>query len=100
MLFRSLDQDIDEAAGWHDTGRLAQLKAERDFLVRELSSSLGLGGRARRFSSDAEKARVNVTRAIRSAITKVTAEAPDLGEQLDAAVSTGYSCRYEPGSRR
>jgi len=57
---------------------------------------LGLGGRARRFSSDAEKARVNVTRAIRSAIAKIAAQAPDLGAQLNTAISTGYTCRYEP----
>jgi len=93
---RDLEQDIDEAAGWHDTGRLAQLKAERDFLVRKLASSLGLGGRARRFTSDAEKARVNVTRAIRSAIAKISEQAPDIGEHLSTAISTGYNCRYEP----
>ncbi len=95
---RDLQQDIDEAAGWHDTGRLSRLEAERDFLLHELASSVGLGGRTRRFSSDAEKARVNVTRAVRSAITKIATQAPDLGAHLDAAISTGYSCRYDPST--
>ena len=40
-----------------------QADAERDFLVRELSRAVGLGGRDRRAASTSERARVSVTRA-------------------------------------
>jgi hypothetical protein len=90
-----LDAEIDEAASWHDPERKAGLEVERDFLVRELAAAVGLGGRPRRLGSDAERARVNVTRAIRTAIRRIADQAPELGATLDAAVRTGTHCRYE-----
>ncbi|MFC0440017.1 BREX system ATP-binding domain-containing protein [Kutzneria buriramensis] len=92
---RDLDEEIDEAASWHDPERKAGLEVERDFLVRELAAAVGLGGRPRRLGSDAERARVNVTRAIRTAIRRIADQAPELGATLDAAVRTGTHCRYE-----
>jgi hypothetical protein len=93
---RDLEAEIDEAAAWHDPARRERLHEERDFLIRELASALGLHGRSRSFASPEERARVNVTRALRSAIRKIGARSPDLGARLDAAVSTGYRCRYRP----
>jgi tetratricopeptide (TPR) repeat protein len=90
-----LDEEIDEAAAWHDPERKAGLEVERDFLVRELAAAVGLGGRPRRLGSDAERARVNVTRAIRTAIRRIADQAPELGATLDAAVRTGTHCRYD-----
>jgi hypothetical protein len=48
----------------------------------------------------AERARVNVTRAIRSAIRRIAGYDPELGAELEAAVRTGASCAYEPDPRR
>ncbi|WP_166459491.1 ATP-binding protein [Amycolatopsis pithecellobii] len=93
---RELDEDIDEAASWHDPERRAGLEVERDFLIRELAAATGLGGRPRRLGSDAERARVNVTRAIRTAIRRIADRAPELGANLDATVRTGAHCRYDP----
>ncbi|HJQ48394.1 MAG TPA: AAA family ATPase [Amycolatopsis sp.] len=93
---RELDEEIDEAASWHDPDRKAGLEVERDFLIRELAAATGLGGRPRRLGSDAERARVNVTRAIRTAIRRIANQAPELGATLDASVRTGTHCRYDP----
>ncbi|HKN54924.1 MAG TPA: hypothetical protein VJX66_20655, partial [Amycolatopsis sp.] len=93
---RELDEEIDEAASWHDPERKAGLEVERDFLVRELAAAVGLGGRPRRLGSNAERARVNVTRAIRTAIRRIADQAPELGASLDTAVRTGTHCRYDP----
>ena len=60
-----IDDDIERARALGDARREAQADAERDFLVRELSRAVGLGGRDRRASSASERARVAVTRAIR-----------------------------------
>ncbi len=49
--------------------------------------------------SDAERARVNVTRAIRAAIKRVGGYDAALGAELEAAVRTGAACVYEPGRR-
>lgn len=93
---RELDEEIDEATSWHDPERRAGLEVERDFLVRELAAAVGLGGRPRRLGSEAERARVNVTRAVRTAIRRIADQAPELGATLDAAVRTGTHCRYDP----
>jgi hypothetical protein len=91
-----LDEEIYQAHSWHDPERLARLQEERDALVHEITAAFGLGGRPRRLGSEAERARLNVTRAIRTAIRHVAAQAPELGAYLDAAVSTGARCRYDP----
>lgn len=92
----AIDTELDEARGWNDAGRIDRLENEREFLLAELSSALGIGGRQRRFTDEEERARVNVTRAIRSAIRKLEAQAPHLAAHLDAAVTTGKRCRYDP----
>src|SRR5262249_40379463 len=58
-----IDEDIDQARASGDVAREAQADVEREFLLRELSRAVGLGGRDRRASSASERARVAVTRA-------------------------------------
>lgn len=91
-----LDAELAEARDWNDPERAERLAVERDFLIRELAAAYGLGGRARPLGSELERARVNVTRAIRSAIRKLATHAPELASKLDAAVQTGTYCRYTP----
>jgi hypothetical protein len=55
-----------------------------------------LGGRPRRLGSDTERARLNVTRAIRTAIARIRDRAPRIGAHLDDAVRTGTHCSYRP----
>jgi len=94
-----IDDDIDEARMLNDSGRVAQAAAERDFLIRELSRAVGLGGRVRRAGSASERARVSVTRAVRHAISRIRQYDPPLGEHLDRAIRTGIYCVYLPDSR-
>jgi hypothetical protein len=47
-------------------------------------------------TSDPERARVNVTRALRAAIGRIAKHDPVLGRELAAAVRTGAAPRYEP----
>jgi hypothetical protein len=89
-----LDEELAEAEQWNDTERASRLRAEKDFLVRELTAATGLGGRSRRLGSEAERARINVTRAIRSAISRIRDRAPDVAVHLDHAVRTGTRCSY------
>lgn len=91
-----LDDSIAEAERFNDIGRAAQFGEERDLLIDELARSVGLGGRDRRAASTSERARVNVTRAIRSAIRRIAQAEPASGRYLDAAIVTGTYCVFEP----
>jgi hypothetical protein len=94
-----IEDDLEQAHALGDTERAAQADAERDFLVRELSRAVGLGGRDRRASSASERARVGVTRAVRQAIGRVGEHHPQLGEHLNRAIRTGTYCAYLPDPR-
>jgi tetratricopeptide (TPR) repeat protein len=89
-----IDADLEEARAFGDFGRIAQAEAERLFLLRELSRAFGLGGRSRKVGATSERARVAVTRAVRSAIVRVSEHHGALGEHLDRAVKTGTCCSY------
>jgi hypothetical protein len=94
-----IEDDIEQARALGDAGREAQADAERDFLARELSRAVGLGGRDRRAASASERARVAVTRALRHAIARIGEHHPVLGKHLNAAVRTGTYCAYLPDPR-
>jgi len=95
----ALDEDLAEAEAWNDTERASRLRAEKDVLVRELAAATGLGGRPRRLGAESERARLNVTRAIRSAIARIRDRAPAAAAHLDQAVRTGTRCSYSPPGR-
>jgi hypothetical protein len=94
-----IEDDIEQARAIGDPERAAQADAERDFLVRELSRAVGLGGRDRRASSASERARVGVTRAVRQGIARIGEHHPELGEHLNRAIRTGAYCAYLPDPR-
>lgn len=92
----ALRDQIEDALAVEDDERAAALQTELDTVVAELARSFGLGGRERWASSAAEKARLNVTRALRSALGKLTEALPDAGSVLDRRVRTGAFCAYQP----
>ena len=94
-----IEEDMDEAQAAGDGERHAQAAVERDFLVRELTSALGLGGRDRRAASASERARVSVTRAVRQAMARIGDHHPVLGEHLALTIRTGTYCTYAPDPR-
>ena len=91
-----LQEEIDEAESFNDPERAARAREELAFVARELAGAVGLHGRDRKTGSDAERARVNVTRAIRTALKRVAEHDAVLGRQLGAAIKTGTFCVYEP----
>jgi tetratricopeptide (TPR) repeat protein len=89
-----LREDLEEAERFNDEGRVAKARAEIDELESHLAGALGLGGRSRRASTDAERARIAVTKGIKAAIRQIRAKDPELGRHLSTSVSTGYFCCY------
>jgi len=55
-----------------------------------------LGGRDRRSTGAAERARAAVTKAIRAAIQQVERGEPDLAAVLARSIRTGAFCSYTP----
>ncbi|MDR7420297.1 MAG: AAA family ATPase [Armatimonadota bacterium] len=96
---QELQAELDEAERFNDPVRAARIKAEMDFIVRELARAVGLGGRDRRAASHAERARLNVTRAIKAAMENIARHHPALGRHLRSTIRTGRYCSYTPDPR-
>lgn len=91
-----LQEEIDEAQVDRDAERVARARAEAEFLAAELSAAVGLGGRSRRASAAAERARKAVTWRIRAAVVRIERAHPELGRHLHVAIRTGTFCTYAP----
>ncbi len=92
----ALRTEIDEALDRGAEDCAEGLQTELDQLVGQLARAFGLGGRSRRASSAAERARLNVTRAIRAATARVSEALPEAGPVLNRRLRTGIYCAYEP----
>jgi len=88
--------EADDALAAGHLDEAERVQAELDQLVGALAQAFGLGGRARPGGSAAERARLNVTRALRAAIERIEEAAPDAGAALDRRTRTGLYCCYEP----
>jgi hypothetical protein len=91
-----LREELEEARGFADEERAARVEEEIDALVTELTRAAGLGGRDRPQGSPSERARVSVTKAIRTAIRSIERQSPALGEHLADSIQTGRFCSYAP----
>ena len=97
----ALQAEIAAARARDDEARARRAQEELDFVQRELEKATGLGGRDRGGGgSHAERARINVTRAVRATLTRITGYHPRLGDELQRSVKTGLYCVYEPDPRR
>ncbi|HEX2274431.1 MAG TPA: hypothetical protein VHG90_11220, partial [Acidimicrobiales bacterium] len=81
----------------HDWAALDLVEAEGQ--PAPLGPRVGNPGREPRAMGDAERARLNVIRAIERAIRRVSAAHPALGEHLRATIRTGVRSSYTPDDR-
>jgi len=91
-----LEAEIDQLDAGAHPGRAASIRAERDWLVAELTRAAGLGGRTRSFPDQGERARVAAGKAIRRALVRIAEADPVIGEHLRQTVHTGVRCSYWP----
>jgi hypothetical protein len=94
-----LGAELEAAEAGNDPARAARARQESEFLVAELARAVGLGGRDRRAAAHAERARLNVTRAIRAAMANLARANPALGRHLAVTIRTGRYCAYTPDPR-
>ncbi|HTL31870.1 MAG TPA: hypothetical protein VL326_02030, partial [Kofleriaceae bacterium] len=94
-----LRQELEQAEDWADQVRATRLREELEAVASELAAGLGLGGKARRASSNVERARVNVRKRLLDAITRIGEHSPALAKHLEQTVKTGTFCSYRPARR-
>ena len=92
----ALTAGLDAADRTGDHAAAERIEAERQALTAELRRAAGLAGRNRQPSSDAERARVNVTRTLRATIERIAPAAPLAAAHLRSSIRTGAACRYQP----
>ena len=91
-----LRQELNEAERFKDLQRKSEVQNELQVISDHLACAVGLGGRDRKTSSDAERARSAVTKCIKKEIRKIGEAIPSLGYHLAARIKTGYFCSYKP----
>jgi pimeloyl-ACP methyl ester carboxylesterase len=94
----ALRTELAEAEEYNEAGRAAAARCEIEQLSEQLAAAVGIGGRDRRASSAAERARLTVTKRIRDAIARVQRVHPELGQYLNETIRTGLLCAYVPDS--
>jgi RecA/RadA recombinase len=96
----ALEEELEEAESFNDPERADRAREELEFLAAELRAAVGLGGRDRKAASNAERARVNITRQIRGAIERIAGHDDSLGRLLEGTIRTGTFCEYrtQPGA--
>jgi len=91
-----LAEETDDAERDNDLARAQRTRAEREAIARELRTSAGLGGRARRLGDETERARKTVAARIRDALRRIEHEHPTLAAHLRHTIHTGTRCAYLP----
>ncbi|HEX4363059.1 MAG TPA: AAA family ATPase [Solirubrobacteraceae bacterium] len=91
-----LEAELANAVSRRDETAAARVGEELEFVRRELGRAVGIGGRDRETGSHAERARINVTRAIRATLKRIATYDAQLGAELERTVRTGTFCVYEP----
>lgn len=92
----TLGDELAEAERHADLGRSEQLRNEIEQLTAGLESAVSPLGAVRRWDSPAERARLSVTKAIRSSEQKIASACPELGQHLANCIKTGQVCSYQP----
>ena len=93
-----LRSELEEAERFNDPGRVNRARNEIELISEQLAAATGLGGRDRSAASDAERARLAVTKRIKAALVKISQANPALAHHLTAGVTTGYFCCYAPSA--
>jgi len=95
-----LRADLDKAEQMNDSGCAERIRQELEFLSDELSAAVGLTGRDRKMSDPAERTRVRIRKAIRSALSRIGEHDRSLAHHLTTCIRTGFYCVYLPDPRQ
>ncbi len=86
-------EEANELQNWETR---EELEDEEEKLHQYMRQTLGLWGKSRRSGSHADKARINVTRAIKRVLDKIRKQDERLAAYLESTIKTGYQALYTP----
>jgi hypothetical protein len=87
---QDLREELAEANAFNDPERISRARERLELIAADVERADGATG------AESERARINVTRAIKAAMRRIGEQEPELGHLLRSTVRTGASCRYEP----
>jgi len=94
-----LRAELHAAEAFNDVELASRVRLQIESLQQDALRKVGFGKHSERNGSAGERARVNVTRAIASALRRVRAVSPLLAAHLSATIRTGTLCGYLPDPR-
>jgi hypothetical protein len=97
---KDLRCDLEEAERSNDLAHAERARVEIEAIAEQLAALVGLGGRDRKFGSEAERARCAVTKRIKNSIKSIGEAIPSLRSHLSSHIKTGYFCSYNPDPER
>ena len=89
-------EDLQRAHSTNDQGLADALTHELEWIMSTLSSDVGLNGRPREMSSEAERARISVRNNLTSIIRRIGRFDSKLRLHLTRSIKTGRLCAYSP----
>ncbi len=92
----SLQDEREQAEQLGDEKRLERINKKTDVIRRELNSALSLYGKDRIFSTESERCRKRVAKAIKYALNKLKPCDKRLAEHLSDYIHAGARCSYTP----
>lgn len=90
-----LAKDLEDTLTRGDDAAAEAIRAEQEAIAKYLAGAIGLRGRDRKVGSNAERARVKVTKVIGRALDRIAGQHPQLRSHLNA-VTRGEFCSYRP----
>jgi len=96
LRVEDLRDQLEEAEANNDPERASRAREELEPILDEIARVSRPGGASRTQAGEAERARVNVYRAIRKSIEKIREQDVSLGHHLDHEIRTGTYCSYDP----
>jgi hypothetical protein len=87
---QDLREELAEAQAFNDPERILRARERLELIAADVERADDATGAA------GERARINVTRAIKAAVRRIAEQEPELGHLLRGTVRTGATCRYEP----
>jgi len=96
VRYEELQRELEEAEADNDFAAQDRARREIEWLVDQLKSALGAGGRLRRQSDDRDRIRKSVLAAVRRARQEIAKWDKRLAEHLKASVRCGWDPCYYP----
>ncbi len=96
---KKLEIDLDDAEELSRDEEAEEIRNKIEAINKQLNAGFNIHGKRREFTNEAEKARVAVSKAIRTSLKKIQCEEtgiPALDKHLHTTLSTGISCSYKP----